>query len=199
MNIESVNLFSIFITPNLHKVFKMKKHLIIYKLIILLSLVALKHSVAQNEDSFLQLDHRMVFGGSFGLQFGTQTIVDISPMTGYRLTKRLIVGVSPTYKYYSYVPFNSSRLSSNVFGGGVFTRYYLIDQLFAHAEYEFLHYRSLNGTVKQYNDFKSLLVGGGYMERIGGNSYFTISVLWNLNDTYNSIYNNPVIRFGYLF
>lgn len=177
----------------------MKRLWIIFNLIFLLSLIAIKSSEAQNEDGFLQLDRRMVFGGSFGLQFGTQTIIDISPMTGYRLTKRFVLGVSPTYKYYSYVPYNGSRLSSNVFGGGVFTRYYLIDQLFAHAEYEFLHYRSLNGTTMQYNDFKSLLVGGGYMERIGSNSYFTISVLWNLNDTYNSIYNNPVIRFGYLF
>lgn len=155
---------------------------------------------AQSDLGFFDNNRKMVFGGSLGLQFGTQTIMDVSPMIAFRPGNRFMVGVSPTYKYYSYIPYNNSgRYRSNVLGGGLFARYYIIEQLFTHCEYEFLHYRSFDGISMNYNDYKSLLVGGGYMQRIGARSYYSVSILWNLNDTYNSIYNNPVIRFGYLF
>lgn len=178
----------------------MKRYMLRFWFFVLPALLLIKIAPAQYNSDFLDNQHKMVFGGSLGLQFGTQTIVDVSPMTAYRITKRLMFGVSPTYKYYSYLPLNyNRRYRSNVLGGGLFSRFYLMDQFYTHFEYEFLHYRSFDGSSIQYNDYKSILLGGGYMERLSGNSYFTISVLWNLNDTYNSIYNNPVIRFGYLF
>lgn len=178
----------------------MKKFVLRFWFLLIPALFPVNSVLAQNGRNFLDDQHKLVFGGSLGLQFGSRSIVDVSPMAAYRITRRLMFGVNPTYKYYSYLPLNNyKRYRSNVLGGGLFSRFYLMDQLYTHFEYEFLHYRSYDGSSIQFNDYKSILVGGGYMERIGSNSYFTISILWNLNDTYNSIYSNPIIRFGYLF
>jgi hypothetical protein len=45
--------------------------------------------------------------------------------------------------------------------------------------------------------FNSFFVGGGYNQRIGGNTAMYIMILWNLNDTPNSPYVNPIIRVGF--
>ncbi len=51
--------------------------------------------------------------------------------------------------------------------------------------------------MTEMQQFNSFFVGGGYLQRIGGNSGMYFLVLWNLNDTPNSPYTNPVIRIGF--
>src|SRR5665811_1222309 len=43
---------------------------------------------------------RLFYGGSFGLQFGTITDIQVSPVIGYWLLPRLNVAVGPDYRYY---------------------------------------------------------------------------------------------------
>jgi len=43
------------------------------------------------------------------------------------------------------------------------------------------------------------MVGGGYRQRLGERSSVTITALWNLNQTANTPYSNPVIRLGFNF
>ena len=43
-----------------------------------------------NEDDGPSLSDRMFFGGNFGLQFGNPTLIDISPLVGFRMTERLL-------------------------------------------------------------------------------------------------------------
>ena len=87
---------------------------------------------------------------------------------------------------------------TNVFGGSIFSRYVIWENLFAHVEFETLAYNTeVPGypvTREQYNSF---FVGGGYNQPIGGNSAMYILALWNLNDTPDSPYVNPVIRVGF--
>ncbi len=77
-----------------------------------------------------------------------------------------------------------------------------MDNLFAHAEYELLnlekiYYDSYYNVIKAGREnVESYLVGGGYCQPIGRNSYFTIIILWNLNETALSPYTNPIIRAG---
>src|SRR5512140_133343 len=60
-------------------------------------------------------------GGTLGLQFGSQTLIDISPMIGYMPFKNFSIGLDPTYKYYhfrdiyNYLPSSTS----NIVGMGV--------------------------------------------------------------------------------
>ena len=142
----------------------------------------------------------LYFGGGFGLQFGSMTLIEISPLAGYKITPKFSIGVSPTYKYYHYNNYYGQGLDlkTNVFGGSIFSRYFVFENIFAHVEYESLAYNTevpgFTVTRQQYNSF---FVGGGYNQRIGGKSAMYILVLWNLNDTQYSPYSNPVIRVGF--
>jgi len=138
-----------------------------------------------------------------GLQFGNVTLVDISPLIGYKIYPRIGIGISPTYKYYAY-KYDYGTYSvdekSNVFGGSIFGRVIIYQNIFGHAEYEYLFYKIKD---QQYasqtisKDFQSVLVGAGYREAISENAYMYLLVLWNLNETIDSPYNNPVIRAGF--
>jgi len=143
------------------------------------------------------LKSHLYFGGGLGLQFGSMTLIEISPLVGYKVTPKLSIGVSPTYKYYHYKAYYGST-STNVFGGSIFSRYSIFENIFAHVEYETLFYNIQEpGYPTTRLQFNSFFVGGGYNQRIGGNSAMYILLLWNLNDTPDSPYVNPIIRVGF--
>lgn len=127
------------------------------------------------------------------------------------------------YKDYFYDYDTREYLSyqSNVFGGALFARYYLnglfdnfLGNLFGHIEYEYLSYQ--RPFVQSYSasahiidpygyyyekgrsivEINSFFVGGGFRQPVGNRVSMDILVLFNLNDTYNSPYSNPIIRFG---
>jgi hypothetical protein len=156
---------------------------------------------------------RYFFGGGLGLQFGDVTLIDISPMLGYRITEKLAAGVTLTYKYYkvkNYYPYYlnlpSTDLKSNIYGGSLFGRYFLFENLFAQAEYEYLLYSydayDINTGGSGYSksnktiDLPSFFLGGGYRQPIGGRTFFTITVLYNFSESPYSPYSNPIIRAG---
>lgn len=140
----------------------------------------------------------LYFGGGLGLQFGSTTLVEISPLVGYKITPKLSIGISPTYKYYSYQYYGYGKVSTNVFGGSVFSRYFIFENVFAHVEYETLSYNTKEPNQSSYmQQINSFFVGGGYNQRIGGNSAMYVLILWNLNDTPYSPYVNPIIRIGF--
>ena len=142
----------------------------------------------------------LFFGGGLGLQFGSMTLIEVSPLVGYKVTPKFSIGISPTYKYYHYNDYYgpSLDLKTNVFGGSLFSRYVIWENLFAHIEFETLAYNTeVPGYPVTREQFNSFFVGGGYNQPIGGNSAMYILALWNLNDTPNSPYVNPVIRVGF--
>lgn len=159
---------------------------------------------AQTEDKNFQPESnfrsRLFFGGGFGLQFGSVTLIELSPMIGYKVTPKFGIGLGPTYKYFRYKDYYSPSTYSqtNVFGGSIFARYFIFENIFAHAEYESLFYNTkVPGYPKEMQQFNSLLVGGGYRQQIGANAGMNLMLLWNLNDTPNSLYTNPVVRIGF--
>ncbi len=145
---------------------------------------------------------RIFFGGNLGLQFGDQTVIDLNPMAGYKLTEKLSVGVTVTYIYFKFRdPYNVfPSYSSNIYGGSVFTRYFFLENIFAHVEGEVLNLEAFdfNYQLKRLNVF-SLYVGGGYRQPLGDRSSLNILLLYNLNEDRNSPYQNPIIRIGFGF
>lgn len=154
---------------------------------------------------------KLFFGGGLGLQFGTLTLIDISPVVGYRITEKFETGLGFTYKYYRikdyYIDYNTGiayDLKSNILGGSVFTRYHITENIFVHAEYESLQYKYdeyYNPGIGLQSDkrtaiINSIFVGGGYRQRISQGSYFFMMALWNLNDGALSPYSNPILRMG---
>jgi hypothetical protein len=174
------------------------------------SLIASAQQAASNDDK----PRRWFVGGNLGLMIGNVTLIDVSPFVGYMLSERFAIGTGATYKYYriknyhfDYYQNQYYHFRSHIFGGPVFARYYISRDFFAHSEYEFLRFRNEiyvdNPSDRRYDrqyvteNVHSMFVGGGYRQRFGSGNAFEIMLLWNLNETLNSPYENPVIRMGF--
>jgi hypothetical protein len=150
---------------------------------------------------------RIFTGGSFALQFGTYTLVQISPIVGYKLTERFMPGISITYLYSKYNDPSGlyPSYSTNMYGGSVFGRYFVTQNLFAHLELEVLNMDVPNATSSYYytgfhrQNVSSLFVGGGYREAMGGRSSINIMLLYDVIQDLYSPYSNPIIRIGFGF
>jgi hypothetical protein len=142
------------------------------------------------------------FGGNIGLQLGNPTYILLSPSIAYVpqadfLDEKLMIGLGATY-IYSKVKYADVSYSSNIYGGRIFGRYLITDNIFAYTEFESLnapYYINISNDRTWVNSF---FVGGGYQQNIGNRSGFTVSILYNLAWTPNNIiYSSPWnIRFG---
>lgn len=139
---------------------------------------------------------RFWYGGGLGLGFNnngqsSQFDFSLSPMVGYKITPEFSVG--PRVEL-SYTHFRTNLGSSNVFktnllsyGVGIFTRYKVFNQFFAHAEYQVESRQqplNFNGD-KIRTRFNNFYLGGGYTS--GGQIGYEISLLYNLIEDDNTI------------
>ncbi len=132
----------------------------------------------------------MMGGGiNFGTAFGTNyTNINLMPQVGYRIDSRLTAGIGANLQYLKY-----NNVSALVYGGNLFTRYQVTDNLFAQAQYEVLNYSYM--ARQGWNDY--LMVGGGYSTGTGLyiSAYYLLKYPVN-----NNIYGAPyVIRVGMSF
>lgn len=147
---------------------------------------------------------KIYIGGNFGLQFGTTTVVNLSPQVGYRVTDKFVPGIGITYIYYNYRnPYTNSRYETSIYGGSVFGKYFFTDNLFAHAEYEELNLEGYDIYLNKYSRIwvPSLFVGGGYNQPLGQRGFIQLLLLFEVLQDRNSPYyrNNPVVRIGFGF
>ncbi len=183
---------------------------------ILMALLAVPSSLAEWEDPPSFRD-RLFFGGNFGFSFGNTTSIIVSPLAGVRITPRLSGGIGARYEYYKNNYPGSIPFDTHIFGGSVFSRFTVIQSigevvgfgglntgLFVQGEYELLsleseHFDHTSTSPDGRFNLHSILVGGGIYQPIGQRSGFLITILWNLNESYNTIYTNPLIRLGFTF
>jgi len=137
---------------------------------------------------------RIFTGGNMGMQFGTITFIDISPLVGYRVTEKFSAGVGATYRYMRQ-NWQKQIIDSRVIGGRVFARYSVLDNLFIHAEHELLN-SDWYYTNNPFN-VQSTLAGLGYVQPISDRASFMIMGLWNVYYNPIPIYVNPIIRVGF--
>jgi len=135
---------------------------------------------------------RLRLGGSFGLNFGNFTNINLSPMAGLNLTDKLVAGVGITYMYTSFRPPGASasqRSSSSNYGGRVFLMYNLLPIITLQAEYEGLNVRYTDASQRLARTWiGSPLIGGAYTQPLGGR--FTRSILFTA--LYNVAYNSQI-------
>jgi len=147
---------------------------------------------------------KIYFGGGLGAQFGQVTLIDFSPIIGYKLTDRFHPGIGFTYSYYNDKRY-SFPINYSTYGGSVFFDFFIYEGFFAHAEAEYLNTKIYTFTVGSSNYLTrrewidSYLVGGGYFQKIGERSGIYFMILWNLNQTELTPYSNPVMRVGFSF
>ncbi len=153
---------------------------------------------------------RIMIGGSLGFTFGDYTFVNISPLIGYRFTPKVAAGININAQYASQRlrdVNNQTRERNNysIFGGGLFGRFYPIEQFFIHAQPEYnrislkttTYYNDVRDVTKRTYGAPSLLLGGGYAQPVGGNSALTIMILYDVLQDKNSPYmNRPIISGG---
>lgn len=137
-------------------------------------------------------DH-LFTGGNFGLQIGTITLIDISPLIGYRITKRFSAALGISYTY-----FKDNRpptYTQSIYGARFISRYFIFDNLFIHGELE-----GLNSKWDYYKKpfiIYNVLGGGGYRQAISDRVFFDAMLLWNFTPTIYTPYVNPIIRIGF--
>lgn len=171
---------------------------------------------------------RISIGGGLGFGFGSNSIlIDVSPLVGYSVTNNFMVGLGLTYKfykiddyYYNVVDKTLADYKSNIYGGSIFSRYFLtgvgipvIENMYLHAEIEPLifqtDYTLVPGTSGDFTDgynyfikesdqifITSIFLGGGLRQMISDRSFLYIEALWNFNEDLYSPYDNPRIRIG---
>jgi len=150
----------------------------------------------KSEEGYSLSDH-LIYGGNVGLSFGNVTNIGISPLVGYKVSDRFTPGVGLSYDYIKIHYRGYPTQTSNIYGGSLFANYFILDNIFAHAEYEVL-----NGEWEPYYkpgerfNLSSVLLGGGYRENYGGLSSYVL-VLYNVTQAYDSPYSSPlIIRVG---
>jgi len=117
--------------------------------------------------SFWSID-RMYAGGSLGASLGSVIFLDLSPSVAYQVSNSFRVGVGSTYRYINNRLY-LQEYKANIYGGRVFAQQDLVLGIFAHAEYEFLKARYIEGEVPVGAlNFPSALVGLGYAMPLDG-------------------------------
>jgi hypothetical protein len=149
-----------------------------------------------------RLNDKLFFGTGLGLQFGSNTAIEMTPMLGYQPVDNLYFGLKGKYEYYKN---NNYNTATSVYGGSVFGTYAFFGAVLAYAEYEALSLESayfdplqVYGSGNRYW-MNTPLVGGGYLQSFGGRSKVMILLLWNLNKTYDTYYSNPIVRLSFMF
>jgi len=187
------------------------------KLIIILLLPLCFNAKAQDQNENTEVvSHgfkveKLFTGGSANLGFASgSTMLGITPQLGYSFTNWLDAGFNFNINYLSQKDYTGDKIRQTTYGPGAFTRIFPVNFLFATAQYEYnsihVKYIDIDGTTSQYTqNVNSFLIGAGYAggrER-GGNSYYYLSIMWDVSGNPNSPYRNqyggisPVIRAGY--
>lgn len=157
-------------------------------------------------DKFFTKENFMV-GGGFGMSFGNRFMsVGLAPEVSYFLIpNRLSTGVRFNYNFYKD---NLYDIKSHLYGGGPFVRGYIWRGLFAQAEYELSSVEVLlidmgvTGPVivgKERISLNAFLIGGGYHQNFDGGFGFYIQILYNVLQSTDFIYPNPMFRMGFTY
>jgi hypothetical protein len=155
------------------------------------------------------LKERLFYGGSFGLQIGTITDIELSPVIGLWVLPRLAVAVGPDYRFYK-----DPDGHTDIYGGKGYTEFYIIRNInslipiglnlgiFLHFEDQFLSLDSefwqIPVSDKRYN-INTLLGGAGISQPIGMRSSINMMVLWALTESEYDIYSVPEFRVTFTF
>lgn len=155
------------------------------------------------------LKERLFYGGNFGLQFGTFTNIEVSPVIGLWVLPRLGIAAGPDFQYYKEPSF-----STTIYGGKTYVEYVFLEDLnniiplgvhlglFLHLEDEAL---SLESVFKPVPDnfgrfwVNTVLGGGGIRQLIGPRSSLNFTFLWALTDSGYNFYASPEIRISFMF
>jgi hypothetical protein len=146
-----------------------------------------------------KLSDKVFFGGTFGLQFGTVTSVNISPVVGYRIIPQVECGFGASFDYYrnSFYDYQFTY-----YGANAFVRYFPVKNFFIQGSAEMLNVEpvsSIAGLGGSRVWIPGLLAGGGYRQMLGQKFGSQITFLYNFTMTENTPYENPILQIDFIF
>jgi len=142
---------------------------------------------------------KIVIGGGIGMQFGTQTFIEVTPKVGYRFVPKALFGVGVLYRYYHYKDPVGIVIEGSDYGTSIFASYEPFTNFFGWTELEMLNYQpyiNIPSRVWAVSPF----IGAGYRQPVGDKGFIQLSLLYNLNYNSESPYSSPwVTRIGIFF
>ncbi len=152
---------------------------------------------------------KIIFGGNIGLAFGSSTYFEATPLLGYRFTKRIGAGLSGNYVYSGVTwtdPNTNLKQSQNyqVYGGGVWGRFYAMENLFLVSEFQLNRISISQNIVNNTYDIKSqwyqsLLIGVGYRQRISNRASINLILMYDVLQQYPLYQGIPILKGGVIF
>src|ERR1017187_2606703 len=97
--VTSISLYALHLRTNIFIIYRIMKK-ILGLLIIVMGLIQV--TIAQDSDVKGFDKSKLFVGGGLGLAFGTYTIVNVTPLVGYRFSELFAAGVGINYSYYGY-------------------------------------------------------------------------------------------------
>jgi hypothetical protein len=155
------------------------------------------------------LRERMFFGGSLGLQFGTYTDIQITPIVGLWVRPRVAIAAGPNYRFYK-----DPYYSTSIYGANGYIQFVPLKDLnnvvpvgihmgiFLHLEDELMSLESAVWDQSNPNDrftVNTVLAGFGISQQMGQRSSINVMFLWALNNSVYGLYSNPEIRLSFSF
>jgi len=172
--------------------------------------------IAQKERSGREepppLAERIFFGGSFALQIGSFTDIELSPVAGLWILPRVAIAAGPSYRFYKFM-----GSSTDILGLRAYTQLVLLRDIdkyiplgvhsgiFFHIEDELLSLETDFWKVPTADPIprrfyiNTPLAGLGLSQQVGRRSSVNFMVLWALYDSGYPLYSNPEIRFSFIF
>ena len=150
------------------------------------------------------------YGGTVGFNFwGDYFYLSVNPLVGYQISPKFSVGGKVQYSYINDSRYDPLELTSHNYGAGIFARFRPIYQIYLHAEFDYASYETnnvlYNPITRQYSSGDSernwvpfLLLGGGFVQRVGPNAAVYVEVLFDVIQDENSPYEDwdPIISIG---
>ena len=157
---------------------------------------------SQKPSTFERIVERTLFGGSFGVQFGNVTLINLSPAIAYKLNERVFLGAGFTYQY---INWGQTPFDAHMYGTRVFPIVDIWKGIFATAEYEWLNYPDFGSLPSIRRNNHAFFLGGGYLQRLNKRGGFVqFALLYNLlfaqAGAGQGAYNSPIAyRISFFF
>ncbi|MFQ5584421.1 MAG: hypothetical protein ACE5GL_08315 [Calditrichia bacterium] len=133
-------------------------------------------------------------GGAVGLSFGDYFRISVEPLISYRVTPQLAAGLRLRYEYVRNKA-GGTTFNFHNYGASVYGRFWVVPQLYAHAEFALMSYDQAFGSR---NTVPFLFLGAGYWKRISKHTWAWAQVAFDVIQDNNSPYSNwePFISVG---
>ncbi|MCU0332931.1 MAG: hypothetical protein MUC75_06190 [Ignavibacteriaceae bacterium] len=164
--------------------------------------VVVKEQTAPPPSNPQSSENKWYYGGTIGFNFWSDYFyLSVNPIVGYKVSPKFSVGGKLLYSYYNY---DEPDISTNNYGASIFARFRPIYQIYLHSEFAYESYEIpvYNSQNREWDSERNwvpfLLLGGGFVQRVGANASVYVEVLFDVIQDENSPYEDwdPIISIG---